>query len=158
MRQIEENNFVIFDNGTQYIHNSKRTRQARGTKREDVKNELLTQYPSSYKKKTEGAMNLELFKSGNLRDIKSTSTLKAIRHEAIESFDYDKDDIFDLLKMKMIVDATGTDQCIQRITGVPFAITCFSRYQFDCLRKAAKLCDEITIYFDATGESFVMVP
>lgn len=89
--------------------------------------------------------NIPLVATGNLQAIKSDSTYRKIRSEAVAHLDRDKDDIWDLIQMQKV-----HSEYIQEV-AVPFSVKLFSKEQLFILEKQ-KYDDTLpVIYFDATG-------
>lgn len=73
-----------------------KSRDLRGEARKQVKEQLKIMTNKQYRDQSVDAVQLAGVQAGNLQDIKSTGTIRKIRHEILSSGDYDKDDIYDL--------------------------------------------------------------
>lgn len=162
--QAVGNNFSVYrsNNRSNHIEGQKITRHVRGSQRVDVKSKLETMSAEEYLKFCEKNVDQRLIDDGNLQDCISYSSAAKMRSEVIQQKDFDKDDIIDLLMMKIHQDSSdknhpdsspNINSYIRRINLDPFSVTLFSDEQFNCLKliKNSSLNEPVTVYFDATG-------
>ncbi len=68
-------------------------------------NDATHMLPSDYRRFSEKAMRKDLRRQDNLQDSASTVVLNKMRGETLASLDYDQDDVYDVVKMKISADS-----------------------------------------------------
>lgn len=143
---VQNRSVFVYSSSMDYCHRTKITSYVKGVERNIVKSKLMNMKPSTYKRqcilqtKTVNAL------SGNLYSIKSDSTIRKIKQEAVSTWDRcGGDDVIDMMYMY-----NDHKEYIQEV-AVPFKVKLYSHEQVK-LAEQQKLDSAPTIlYFDATG-------
>lgn len=136
---------VIYSSSINYCHTSKLTSYVKGLERKISKNNILNKMPLNVKKECMLKSEESLIKEGNLQEIKSDTTVRKIKSEAMAHFDRDKDDLFDVFKMQK-----DHPEYIKEVS-VPFCVQIFSKEQLELLYWQKKAVNFVVLHFDATG-------
>lgn len=159
VKQVADSNFKLFDNGEPENHQgNERARPVRNVKRAIVTKGLVKMYPEDYLMFCQNGVNQQLYARGHLQDLISATTATKIRNEGLfNELDYDRDDIIDILKMKLgddykfNVSKEAADIFIRRFNLDPFAVLMYSNAQLTLLRNLSQADDDLKMFFDATG-------
>lgn len=136
----------VYSTSLNYCHKIKLTHHVRGVEREIMKQKVLSMKPFNYKKHTLLESNEKLINiTKNLQEIKSDTTIRKVRSEAIGELDRSKDDIMDLILMQ-----NDHPEYIKEVS-FPFNVKTYSLDQLQVLQSLATETDLPLIYFDATG-------
>lgn len=143
---IQNRQVFVYSTSLDYWHKGYATHQVRAVEREICKKNLLTTTPFNYKKNTLiDSSNVILKEGKNLQKIKSDSTLRMIRSEALSLLDRNKNDLIDMILMQ------GDHPEYIKEVSVPFNVKLFSTTQVQVL-KLQRTGNELPfIHFDATG-------
>lgn len=155
--QIQGNEFDLYRNDKDVTHNAetKIVGHVRGEHRKEVTAKIGEMGVEEYVAECSRNADPELLRQGNLQDTISLSAAEKMKSEYLQSLDFDKDDIIDLLLLKIHQDFSvkdpnefGISGYIRRIGLIPFFVTMFSDEQ---LRIVKMLETFFSVYVDATG-------
>ncbi len=153
--ECQNANFKIYRNNEDALHTTERCRPVRGIKRKIVTHGMKNLTPSDYLMFCNNGICEKLLKEGHLQDSISSTTANQIHSEALQISDFDKDDIIDLLKMKILADLqekkdSETEVYIRRITLDPFDVLMYTKKQLQLMKQMGEEDDKLTMHFDAT--------
>lgn len=152
VQQIGDNKFKVCNNNANIVHVKKIARQVRVTQRKLVVKAMMHMLPSEYRRFSENTMNKNLSRQGNLQDSPSNVVLNKMRNETLGSLDYDKDYVYDILKMKISAELNNeNDAYIRRFYLDPYMVISFTKAQFNCLLLLMEKFGKLYMYLDATG-------
>ena len=142
---LKLNEITLLSSSRNFCHKHMITAYVKGAERLVTKQVLLEKKPSQYKKESIlKAKRVLVTDSKNLQNIKSDSTIRKIRSEAISHLDRDKNDLLDLIQMQR-----DHPEYVQEIS-VPFSIKTFSKEQLYIILRQ-NVGNLPALYFDATG-------
>ncbi|CAG9773375.1 unnamed protein product [Ceutorhynchus assimilis] len=142
---LETLSVVIHSSSINYCHKSKLTSHVKGLERKITKNNMLNKMPLNVKKECILKSEKSLIIKGNLQEIKSDTTFRKIKSEAMAHFDRDKEDLFDMFKMQK-----DHPEYIKEVS-VPFCVQIYSKEQLELLCWQKKAVNFVVLHFDATG-------
>lgn len=142
---IKNYKVTVFTSSINFCHKGPIATYIKGVERSLAKKALLKQNPSEYKKRTILQAKGELVKCGNLQWIKSDSTIRKIRSEALAQRDRHENDILDLILIQL-----EHGEYVKQVS-VPFNVKIYSEQQANILFRQETDDKLPVLYFDATG-------
>jgi len=138
---------LVYSSSLDYYHNPNNslTNHVRGIERDLLRQTLKETKAFKYTDEAVKCASPSKLKCGNLQTIKSDSTIRKIRSEALCEDDFAKEDLEDLLEMYK------NENYVQHV-GLPSYVHCYSDEQLDLLTMVkSKNGGKVTGYLDATG-------